>query len=528
MTTSDSRNIVLTGFMGTGKTTVGRLLAERLGFEFVDTDQLIEQRHGRIADIFRTRGEAAFREIEHQVATELAERNRLVISTGGRLMLDPRNVASLSRNARVFCLVATPDEILDRVAKDDTPVERPLLSVPDPHQRIVELLAERSPGYRRFAQLTTDRIEADAVADDLAVLVRSDPHRFAIDNPSGEYEFSVGAALLPFVRQLAHIDGPMVVVTSREVAELYLASCGEVDVAIVLPGHDKDLRAVQPVYDGLLDANVDRSATIVSLGDSTVGDIAGFAAATYLRGLDLVHCPTDLIAMIDTSIGGKVGLDVPQGKNLIGLFKQPRAVVADVATLQTLSPRQFSSGMAEVVKHGLIAGSQLLAELEAGEWHGRSHEERDALGRLQTLVARAIQVKIAIVQDDPFERSRRAVLNLGHTFAYSFEQVGGPALHHGEAVGIGLVAAARVSERIGLASSGLADRVEALLRHVGLPTSLPETMPVDELIDAMRRDKKRHGDRLRFILMRDVGDPVISEDVSADTVADVLASLQPT
>ena len=329
---SDSRNIVLTGFMGTGKTTVGRLLADRIGYEFIDTDQLIEQRHGTIAEIFRSRGEDAFRQIEGDLAAELGDRQGLVISTGGRLMLDPRNVASLSRNGRVFCLVATPDEILDRIVKDGAGTERPLLSVPDPRQRIVELLAERGAGYRRFAQLTTDAVDADAVAMDLAELARSDPHRFAIENPTGGYEFTVGAAVLPFLRQLAHIDGPMVVVTSPEVGDLYLASCGEVDVAVTLPsgaGHPKNLAAVQYVYDALLGANVDRSATIVSLGDSNVGDVVGFVAATYLRGLDLVHCPTDLIAMIDTSIGGKVGLDVAQGKNLIGLFKQPWAVVAE-------------------------------------------------------------------------------------------------------------------------------------------------------------------------------------------------------
>ena len=177
MTASDSRNIVLTGFMGTGKTTVGRLLAEQLGYEFVDTDLVIEQRHGKIADVFRTLGEAAFRRIERELAAELSDRVRLVISTGGRMMLDPQNVASLSRNGRVFCLVATPDEIFDRVTNDPSRVERPLLSVPDPRQRIVELLAERSPDYRRFAQLTTDTVSADAVAADLVALAtfRSSP-----------------------------------------------------------------------------------------------------------------------------------------------------------------------------------------------------------------------------------------------------------------------------------------------------------------------------------------------------------------
>ena len=394
----------------------------------------------------------------------------------------------------------------------------------------MELLAERSPEYRRFAQLTTDTIDADAVAADLAALARSDPHRFAIDNPAGDYEFSVGAAVLPFVRQLARIDGPLVVVTNTEVGELYSASLGEVDLTVTLPSDvssHKNLATVQHVYDALLDANIDRSATIVSLGDSIVGDVAGFAAATYFRGLDLVHCPTDLIAMIDTSIGGKVGLDVPQGKNLIGLYKQPRAVVADVATLQTLSRRQFASGMAEVVKHALIAGSDLLTQLEGGEWHGLSHEQRDALGRLQVLVAQAIQVKIAIVQDDPFEDARRAILNLGHTFAYAFEQIGGDALNHGEAVGVGLVAAARLSERVGLARAPLGDRVEALVAGVGAPTNLPVAMPVDALVDAMLRDKKRQDGKLRFVLLRDVGEPVVTEDVQPAALIDVLDSLQP-
>jgi shikimate kinase / 3-dehydroquinate synthase len=525
----DRHNVVLTGFMGTGKTTVGRLLADDLGYEFVDTDDLIEQRHGSIADIFAARGEDAFRELEHASAPPPPRRSGLVISTGGRMMLDPANVRALSASGRVFCLVATPEEVLERVTSDVSRVERPLLRVPDPRQRIVELMTERDPDYRRFPQLVTDARTPDAVALDLHAVASADPHTYDIDNPAGGYQFAVGAGLLPFVRQLAAIEGPMVVITDDRVGDLYLPSCGDVDLEIRLPaGHGrKSLRAVEHVYDTLLDADIDRSATIVSLGTSVVEDVAGFVAATYLRGVDLVHCPTGLIAMIDTSIGGKVGLDRPHGRNLVGLFKQPKAVVADVATLQTLEPREFAAGMSEVVKHGLIAGSDLIAQIEAGEWDAVDNALPGALGRLQALVAQAIQVKIAIVQEDPFDEGRRAVLNLGHTFAYAIEHVTHGRVNHGEAVGIGLAAAARLSERAGQAKPGLADEVESLLAHVGAQVHLPARIPPATLLDAMRRDKKRRGGRLRFVLMRDIGDPVVTDDIATADVVAVLDSLNP-
>ena len=529
-TPADTRNVVLTGFMGTGKTTVGRVLADQLGFEFVDTDAVIERRHGPIKEIFTERGEEGFRAIERNLAAELSEKSRLVISTGGRMMLDPANVESLSRNGRVFCLVATPEVILERVTSDETRVERPLLSVPDPHQRIIELLGERDPEYRRFAQLTTDAQSPEAIAGDIATLARSDPRRFAIDTPTGDYDFSVGAALLPFVRQLAGIDGELVVITDEATADLYLASCSTPDTVVVLPsgpGRRKSLDQVMYIYDALLDARIDRSATIMSLGDSIIGDIAAFAAATYLRGLDLVHCPTDLIAMIDTSVGGKVGLDTRHGRNLIGLYKQPSAVIADVATLQTLDARHFAAGMAEVLKHGLIADSDLLDQLEAGEWNTDARELPGALGGMQSLVARAVQVKIAIVQEDPFEAGRREVLNLGHTFAHAFEQVDADNLIHGEAVAVGIIAATRLSAAVGSFPAETATRIERLVERLGLPTALPRHQDLDAVVEAMTRDKKRRHGRQRFVLLHDIGDPFVADDVPECTVREVLESIQP-
>jgi shikimate kinase len=350
-------NIVLTGFMGTGKTTVGRLLAAQLGYEFVDTDELIETRLGRpIPAVFRELGEAAFRQTESELAQELASREGLVISTGGRLMLDPANVAALSRHGRVFCLVATPEEILTRIENDKENL-RPLLEVPDPGERIVELLQQRFEGYARFPQVMTNDRPPTQVSSDLIDLIQRDPDRFVIDHQIQPYEFIVGGGLLSFIRQLAHIEGFVAIITDSRVGDLYVPSCGSVEHVITIPvgRQHKTLASVATIYDQLLQAKFDRSGTIIALGGSTIGDIAGFVAATYMRGVNFVQCPTSLLALADTSVGGKSGLDLPQGKNLIGVMKQPSAIIADVATLQTLPREEFVSGMAEVIKHGLLA-----------------------------------------------------------------------------------------------------------------------------------------------------------------------------
>jgi shikimate kinase/3-dehydroquinate synthase len=520
-------NLVLTGFMGTGKTTVGHELALKLDMEFVDTDALIESRHGPIARIFEEKGEAEFRSIERAVAAELGEKKGLVIATGGRMILEPENFRALSRNGRIFCLVATPDEIHHRVINDVSRRDRPLLQVDDPRQRIVELMTEREGEYIRFPQLTTDHAGPGIIADEVAELWKSHS-TYDIANPTGGYPFTVGAGILPFVRQLASVQGPLVVITDDVVHDLYAPSLGDADLTIVLPAgrSQKTLDAVGTVYQRLFAAEIDKSATVVSLGTSIIGDIAGFGAATYLRGIDLVHCPTNLIAMIDTSVGGKVGLDVPQGRNLIGLYKQPKAVLADVGTLQTLPWRDFSSGLAEVVKHGLIASSSLLERIESTNWD-RSHTLLPGmLADVQSLVAQAIQVKIAIVQDDPFEeKGRRTVLNLGHTFGYGIEYASNGAINHGEAVAMGLVAAARLSQLKGHAGSDLVNRVEAVVQHIGLESRIPSSVEPEHILKGMKHDKKKRHSRPRFVLLRDVGVPFIADDVTDAEVLEILRGI---
>jgi len=519
--------VILTGFMGTGKTTVGKLLAEHLNYRFIDTDELIESRHNRsISDIFQELGEDAFRKMERSIVKELANLDRVVISTGGRLMLDPENALALSHNSRVLCLVAMPDEILARVKSDKTH-ERPLLEVSNPKERIVELLQERRDDYLRFPQVLTDEKKPADIAKGLVEFVNTNPKSLIIENPQKDYEYIVGAGLLPFLRQLTGIQEEVVIITDQDVKKLYGPSCASIGTILEIPSdlQHKSIATVQSLYSQLLDQGFDRNGTIMALGGSLVGDIAGYVAGTYMRGVNFIQCPTSLMAMVDTSIGGKASIDLLEGKNLIGVYKQPAKIIADVATLQTLPQPDFASGMAEIIKHGLIAESSLLDQIEQRHWDKHWDRTPNYIGELQKLVAQAIQVKINIVQADPFEKGVRSILNLGHTFAYGIEQLSNNAYRHGEAVSMGLVAAVNLSVRLGFCDISLQKRLEIILQSVSLPIRIPSQIKPEALLQAMQSDKKKQDGQLRFILIRGIGQAFISNQVSNHEVLDTISSL---
>jgi len=528
MQNTDNKNIIFTGFMGTGKTTVGKLLAEKMGRQFIDTDELIEERQGMsIPDIFDRLGEPAFRKMEADIARELGQKTGLVISTGGRLMLDPANVDALSVNGRVFCLVATPQEILSRI-EGDADHHRPLLDVPNPGEQIVELLQRRKKGYQRFLKMTTDEQQPFEITKNLITFLEKSQEHIAVDIPSYPHEFIVGNGILPFTRQLAGAEGMLVVITDEVAGSSYAQSCGPVDHVITVPdaARNKTLAMVQTIYEQLIDIGFDRSGTIAALGGSVIGDIAGFVASTYMRGVNLVQCPTSLLAMADTSIGGKNSLDLPQGKNLVGSFKQPSLIIADIATLTTLPKEELISGMAEVIKHGLLADTDLLEKIETGEWSFQADAMQSLYSEMQSLVARSIQVKISFVQKDPFDEGVRKHLNMGHTFAHAIEKVSKNSVRHGEAVAMGLAAAADLSHRLGFCSLQLKERIESVLALVGLPNRIPKTLPPQAILDMMGKDKKRKGQSIRLILPETVGKAFISDEIENRHILTTLQAMQ--
>jgi 3-dehydroquinate synthase len=285
-------------------------------------------------------------------------------------------------------------------------------------------------------------------------------------------------------------------------------------IAIMPDGEQyKSLATVAELYRQLVDLSADRHTTIVALGGGVVGDTAGFAAATYMRGVRLVQIPTSLLAMVDSSVGGKVGVDLPEGKNLVGAFLQPDAVLIDPDVLATLPANEWRCGMAEILKHGLLADETLLdPSLHTPE-------------KAPELIRRAVQVKVDVVQADPYEKGIRARLNLGHTFAHAIERVTEYRWLHGEAVGLGLLAAAHLSHTLGLCAAELVEQIDMILAETGLPRRL-HGLDSQALYAAMATDKKWQQGKSRFILLRGICQPEIVESVPKDTVIAVLEMLQ--
>ncbi|MCO6451549.1 MAG: 3-dehydroquinate synthase [Caldilineales bacterium] len=519
-------NIVLTGFMGTGKTAVGREVAARLGREFVDMDDLIvTQAEMSIPEIFERYGEERFRLLESAIVRQLAGQRGLVVATGGGALVDDGNREAMARSSLLICLTATPDIIINRIGGD---TNRPMLNGGEARQRILDLLARREPAYAEMPyRIDTSARDVDAIAAEVISLSERGVGgilRLPVATPGGGgYDILIGSGTLrslPTYLDERSLFGTVAIITDDIVAKHCalemtdaLAAARRSYTLITLPAGEahKNLATIARIYDDLLAAGLDRSGLIVALGGGVIGDMAGFAAASYLRGIRFVQAPTTLLAMVDASVGGKTGVDLPQGKNLVGAFKQPELVLIDTHSLSSLPPAEFRNGLAEVVKHGVIADPDLFADLE-----GAGPES------LESLVARALRVKIGVVERDPFEHGERAHLNLGHTFAHAFELVSNFGIPHGQAVAVGLAASAHLAAARGDCAAELPEQIKAALKHLDLPTRL-SGLDAAAVYAAMATDKKRQSGRLRFVLPHEIGRVAVHGDVTEPEVMAALA-----
>ncbi len=508
--------------MGTGKTSVGAALAKLLERKLVDMDTWIQAREGQtIAEIFAERGEAYFRELESALAHELGASENLVIATGGGALVNPENRAVFA-NAQVICLDASVEEILSRL---NGAQDRPLLQG-DKNTRIQELLAARREVYNAIAMhVSTNQRTPDEIARE--ILERIETREISVRTPNDAYSIFLGDGLLDRVGEFLRdkkFASRCAVVTNPTVGALYAERVCESlraqhfsPTRIEIPDGEqyKNLDTLRELYDQFIVAKLERRSPILALGGGVIGDTVGLAAATYLRGVPFVQIPTTLLAMVDSSIGGKVAVDHPSGKNLIGAFKFPVCVIADLNVLQTLAAEEFRAGMAEVIKHGVIGDAGLFGEVgkqgdrEIGEISGE-------------LLERALRVKIEIVERDPFEENVRAHLNLGHTFGQAIEKLAEYQMRHGYAVAMGIAVAARLAANINFCDGNTRDEIVALLEKYELPTRVPNEFSAEQILDAMGADKKIQDGKLCLILPREIGRVEIVGDVAREEIVRAL------
>ena len=536
-------SIFLVGMMGAGKTTVGRALARRLGRQFIDTDHEIVSRTGvPITTIFEIEGEPGFRRRESAMISELAGCPHAVIATGGGVVLSAENRRLMREHGIVVYLHATLDRLYERTRRDSS---RPLLAAGDRRSTLAKLLEARDPLYREAAHLILESgaSSAAALADRIMEALRKRAEIPREGEPMTTQPLTVGLGDRSYPIHIGHglLGQPSLfephirshraaLVTSETVAPLYadavertLAAAGASVIRITIPDGEgeKNWQTLDQVHAELLRARADRRTVLVALGGGVVGDLAGFAAATYQRGIPFIQVPTTLLAQVDSSVGGKTAINHALGKNMIGAFHQPLAVVADTDTLSTLPDRELSAGLAEVVKYGAIRELAFFTWLESNIERLRG---RDAAALAQA-IRRCCEIKSEIVAIDERETGLRALLNLGHTFGHAIETLAGYGTWlHGEAVSVGMVMAARLSVKLGTLPEEGATRIEQLLGRAGLPVK-PPALPVENWLEVMGRDKKNDAGRITLILLNGLGSAYVERSTPADALTSILAEM---
>lgn len=517
-------HLFLTGVMGTGKSTVGRLLASRLYCRFVDCNTEIEAvAFKSIRRFFAEEGERAFRELETRVLSSLVRQEEFtVLALGDGTLSEPDNLAMVKQAGPVVSLVADAEIIYQRVQVQAD--QRSLLKVAEPVTKIPDLLENQTATYPKAdVQIDTTKLEPVEVVDE--VLDWLECVRVNLGERSYDLHIAEGChnRLSLFLAELPDAVSSVVIITNREVDRHYgdplrasLIQQGFSYHTLVVPVGEryKSLQTASRLYGDLIQHKIDRKAVIVALGGGVIGDLAGFVAATYERGVRFIQIPTSLLAHVDSSVGGKVGVNHPLGKNMIGAFKQPLVVFIDPTTIKTLPKRELRSGLAEVIKYGVIWDEEFFAFLE----NNVENILRLDLPTIKHIIRRSCQIKAHLVEEDELEAGLRIILNFGHTMAHAVEtHTSYKRYTHGEAVAIGMVVAIRIAHAMGLLRAEAVHRLTRLLERFNLPTHLPKADP-GVLMSLMDTDKKAIAGKVRFVLPTAIGRVETVDEVPQEVI----------
>ena len=518
-------NIILIGFMGAGKDTVARTIAQRTGLHFISTDEFVQLKENKsIAQIFRIYGESRFRRLEHETLLSVRGLQNIVLATGGGIVADPQHRALLKKMGIVIHLGVNAKTAKKRLLYNPG---RPLIRRPPDIQKIYQ----QRQGFYNFADLYIDTCEKnpEQVASEIIEYVKLlpplkpiTPVLFLVNAPSKPYPVYVGARLFnPSTSILRHLPLKArkgFIITNPIVGALFLENvsrsfclCGiEVQPFIVPDGEaHKSIDTAMKICDFLMKQNADRSDILVALGGGVIGDLVGFVASVFKRGMPIVQIPTTLLAQIDASIGGKTGINHPLGKNTIGTFYQPEVVICDTSMLQTLKNRDYKNGIAEAIKYGITSSKMLFVQLEK--------DLRAVIKRnppvLQSIITRSVKIKKRVVeQDEREEKGIREILNFGHTVGHALEtETAYNVYQHGEAVTIGMVHEARLATANGWLKNAELQRIIKLIKSYQMPVSLPQGMKLRRFKKIIMRDKKiRHG-KIKVPVPVTIGKAVIKE-----------------
>ncbi len=531
-------NISLIGYRGVGKTTLGKRISTHLGMKFIDSDLYIESNFGKIKEIFQEKGEKEFRKIEKKVLKDILDSSdNSVVSHGGGIILDKKNIFRIKSCSKVFFLNLTTETILERI-KNDTENNRPTLTEMPLEEEVLFTLKKRIPFYRQCADAIVDLYDS-SVDSNVQILLKAHSDLEDVfklrtirynSKQLNSYNILIQRGLFHSIANDLDIGNRYLIITDSTVCKLYAEDLkhsfiknGKECSVISFPAGEKNknLSTFSSLHEKI-GMSLDRKSCIIALGGGVTGDIAGFVSSTYMRGIPFVQIPTSLLAMVDSSIGGKLGVNSQRGKNSIGLFNNPSKVFIDPLLLSTLPEIYLRDGLAEAIKHALISDETYFAYIV---------ENKDKFFSLNStalikLIHDSIKIKTSIVEKDEKESGYRQILNFGHTIGHALQETNEYGnISHGYAITIGSVVASFISLSRGLIDKSVFKTIKETYTQLGLPSSLQELkLKVDpeKVYSFIKYDKKNVSDRTNFILLKGIGQAIIKDDVTYQEVMEGL------